>query len=104
MDFWLQCAAMPRNKKQPYKIANIPPFGLRMPPSLHGRIKAAAEENARSMNSEIIARLEESFSEPRAPGHMTIVLEALPPGTHSVTMSVGEFFQYLSRFTKKSDE
>lgn len=38
-----------------------PPFGLRMPPELHGRIKEAATANSRSMNAEIIHRLEASF-------------------------------------------
>jgi len=36
----------------------IPPFGVRMPEELHQRIKADAERNNRSMNAEIVARLE----------------------------------------------
>ena len=40
---------------------SIPPFGLRMPPELHEKVKSAAEESGRSMNTEIIARLEASF-------------------------------------------
>lgn len=42
-------------------LATIAPFGLRMQSDLKERIKAAAEKNNRSMNSEIIARLEASF-------------------------------------------
>lgn len=38
-----------------------PPYGLRMPPSLKARVKSAAEANNRSMNAEIVARLEQSF-------------------------------------------
>lgn len=38
-----------------------PPYGLRMPPDLKARVKAAAEANNRSMNAEIVARLENSF-------------------------------------------
>lgn len=44
-------------------LANIPPFGLRMQAELKDRIKAAAESNNRSMNSEIVARLEDSFQD-----------------------------------------
>ncbi|WP_104492730.1 Arc family DNA-binding protein [Paracoccus denitrificans] len=38
-----------------------PPYGLRMPPDLKARVKAAAEANNRSMNAEIVSRLEETF-------------------------------------------
>ena len=41
----------------------IPPFGLRMPDELKARIQKAAQTNHRSMNAEIIARLERSFTE-----------------------------------------
>jgi hypothetical protein len=57
----LQIEAMAKSSKE--LLANIPPFGLRMQADLKDRIKAAAEENGRSMNAEIVARLEASFSE-----------------------------------------
>ncbi|NTF43088.1 Arc family DNA-binding protein [Rhizobium rhizogenes] len=38
-----------------------PQFKLRLTPGLKARIERAAEANNRSMNAEIIARLEESF-------------------------------------------
>ncbi len=38
-------------------------FMLRFPEGMRDRIKAEAERNGRSMNAEIIARLEESFIE-----------------------------------------
>lgn len=41
-----------------------PPYGLRMPPDLKARVKAAAEANNRSMNAEIVARLEKSLDGP----------------------------------------
>lgn len=44
-------------------MAAIAPFGLRMQPDMKERIEKAAEANNRSMNAEIIARLEMSFSE-----------------------------------------
>lgn len=37
---------------------------FRMPVELRDRIKAAAEDNHRSMNAEIIARLEDTFAPP----------------------------------------
>ncbi len=45
------------------KIANIPPFGLRMQPELRRRVEAVAKANGRSLNSEIVARLERSLRE-----------------------------------------
>lgn len=43
------------------KIAAIPPFALRMQRPLRTRIEAAARANRRSLNSEIVARLAQSF-------------------------------------------
>jgi hypothetical protein len=45
------------------RIADIPPFGLRLPRSLKEKVDAAARANSRSLNSEITARLEQSFGE-----------------------------------------
>lgn len=39
-------------------LANIAPFGLRMQADLKERIKEAAEKNNRSLNAEIVARVE----------------------------------------------
>jgi hypothetical protein len=39
-------------------------FMLRLPDGMRDRIKAAAEANNRSMNSEIVATLEEAYPEP----------------------------------------
>lgn len=41
-----------------------PPYGLRMPPDLKARVKAAAEANNRSMNAEIVATLEKEYPAP----------------------------------------
>ncbi|GAA5785644.1 Arc family DNA-binding protein [Chitiniphilus shinanonensis] len=43
---------------------NIAPFGLRMLPELREKIELAAKENGRSMNAEIVQRLEASFEPP----------------------------------------
>jgi hypothetical protein len=44
------------------KVADIPPFGLRMQTDLKRKLEAAARANNRSLNSEIVARLEQSIS------------------------------------------
>ena len=41
-------------------LRSVNPFGLRMPPALYQRVAAEAEANGRSMNAEIVARLEAS--------------------------------------------
>ncbi|MGA2493850.1 MAG: Arc family DNA-binding protein [Roseiarcus sp.] len=43
------------------RIADIPPFGLRLTPDLKQRVEASARANSRSLNAEITARLEHSF-------------------------------------------
>lgn len=40
---------------------DINPFGLRMPEGLREKLEAAAKKSARSLNSEIVLRLEESL-------------------------------------------
>lgn len=47
--------------KYPTRIA---PYGLRMPPDLKERVQAAADASGRSMNAEIVHRLEQSFAPP----------------------------------------
>ena len=50
--------------KKPYPSEIADRFQVRMPDGLRDRIAAAADANNRSMNSEIVARLEASFSPP----------------------------------------
>lgn len=52
--------------------ADDPHFRLRVPEELRDRIRDAAEANKRSMNSEIVARLEDTF----APEYDTAALQA----------------------------
>lgn len=49
-------------KSDEMKIGSIAPFGLRMMPDLREKLEAAARMNGRSMNAEVIARLEDSLS------------------------------------------
>lgn len=46
-------------------MANITPFGLRMQPDLKARVEAAAKKSGRSLNAEIVARLEQAYPAPR---------------------------------------
>lgn len=48
--------------KKPEPMRNINPFGLRLQPEIKAKLEEAAERNKRSLNAEISARLEESFS------------------------------------------
>jgi hypothetical protein len=43
-------------------MRNINPFGLRLQPELKARLEEAAKQNKRSLNAEIAARLESTFS------------------------------------------
>lgn len=47
--------------KQPFPSDNQDKFLLRLPEGMRERIKAAADKNSRSMNSEIVAALEDKF-------------------------------------------
>ncbi|HEY1998796.1 Arc family DNA-binding protein [Paraburkholderia sp.] len=42
------------------KTNQIAPLGVRMPPELKDHLKEKASENRRSLNSEVVCRLEES--------------------------------------------
>lgn len=52
-------------------------YKLRMPPELRDQLKAASEENHRSMNAEIVARLQESFEPSLSQDTATTLLEGL---------------------------
>lgn len=44
--------------------AHIAPFGVRMQPELKERLEQAAQQSGRSLNAELVARLERSFDTP----------------------------------------
>lgn len=60
MAFPLHIAAM-TTRDHDLKIGSIPPFGLRMHPDLKSRVEDAARRNGRSLNAEIVSRLELSL-------------------------------------------
>ncbi|EDF7621095.1 Arc family DNA-binding protein [Salmonella enterica] len=45
------------------QVRNIPPTGIRFPEGLKEIIKKAAKEGGRSLNSEVIKRIERSLKE-----------------------------------------
>lgn len=65
-------------------------FVVRFPDGLRDRIKSAADENGRSMNSEIIERLESSFRES----------DEIPPMTSQQLRSVIETIEELGKYVK----
>jgi hypothetical protein len=42
-------------------VKDINPFGVRMPPEIKAELEKLAEQNRRSLNAEIVVRLEESI-------------------------------------------
>lgn len=67
-------------------------FMLRFPEGMREKVRAAAEQSGRSMNSEIIARLEETFLE--APAH-----ELHEDG--SVTVKMSELIEFFAARSKQ---
>lgn len=53
---------MPQTRDKRLPTSHIPPFGLRMQADLRERLERAATAAGRSLNSEIVKRLEDSFS------------------------------------------
>lgn len=60
-DFWLHDVAMAKKTETRPATASINPFGLRMQPELRERLEASAALSGRSLNAEIVQRLEASF-------------------------------------------
>jgi predicted HicB family RNase H-like nuclease len=48
------------------KTSEIAPLGVRMPPELKERLREAASENRRSLNAEVVKRLEQSLDTEKA--------------------------------------
>lgn len=56
---------MTSKKPEEEKVSNVPPFGLRMLPVMKEQIAHAAAANGRSINAEIVARLQRTLDEER---------------------------------------
>ena len=52
---------MPKKARKPYPSELQERFIIRMPPNMHDQLAEAARKNNRSMNAEVISRLEQSF-------------------------------------------
>lgn len=63
-------------EKTPKPTSSIPPFGVRMQPALKEKLEKAAQANARSLNAEIVARLQESI-DGKTPPDLTYLLKRL---------------------------
>jgi hypothetical protein len=55
-------------------VKDINPFGVRMPPEVKAELEKLAEQNRRSLNAEIVVRLEQSI---RQEGRLCITAEEL---------------------------
>lgn len=61
--------------KSPKQVHAIAPFGLKMQPALKAAMEEAAKNNARSLNAEIVNRLEKSLVDARLQEHILEVLQ-----------------------------
>jgi len=82
------------------KVANIAPFGLRMQPDLKQRVEESASANQRSLNAEIVYRLDRSLTE----DDLVIIDEGAPPPAdpreHATRLAAT--FVYALRFGLKN--
>lgn len=96
-------------------IRNINPFGLRMQPSLKAMVEEAAKQNHRSLNAEIVARLEESFSptiNPDAPmvikrkvdGPLVSETTSVLPSPSELMRVIGEMAESLRKMAAQLKE
>lgn len=68
-----------------------PHFRLRLPETLHDRIRVAAALNRRSINAEVVARLEEAYSAEPLPGDPVVHAEL----TAAVRMAVADMLDQI---------
>jgi hypothetical protein len=59
------------------QTANIPPFGLRLQPDLKSKLEDAARASGRSLNAELVARLQMSFLDMPDPVELQNEIERL---------------------------
>lgn len=72
--------------------SHIAPFGLRMQPELREKLEESAAKNGRSLNAELIARLESSFQTKKGLKIDDLINELMgrfPPGR--VEIRIGKF-------------
>ena len=91
---------MPKKPPAPSDIADK--FMLRMPEGMRDRIAAEAEKNKRSMNAEIIARLDASFTPGPVPEDLAEMRE-LVARVRADRERIHEFRQQLERVSPLMD-
>lgn len=74
-----------------------PQFKLRFTPELRDQIEAAAKANTRTMNSEIIARLEESFTFPQTEYRLRAEIAEMNQVTEGLHQEILEFQDQIKR-------
>lgn len=72
------------------KIGTIAPFGLRMLPPLRAQLKAAAQDSGRSLNAEIVSRLEASFKQTVTDERIERLLQAFEKQQRVIEELLGE--------------
>ncbi|MBU3825182.1 MAG: Arc family DNA-binding protein [Candidatus Oceanisphaera merdipullorum] len=85
---------------------NIAPFGVRMPPELKDKVEKAAKTAGRSINAEIIHRLQQSFEAEQQPE--IIRLDEARRASHSEYTELREKFDEMltkmDKLLKKTDD
>lgn len=79
-------------------------FVVRFPDGMRDRIKAAAEENGRSMNAEIVERIEESFDFPQKEYRYRVEIAELSQASDSLAAEVSELTDEISRYQQREIE
>lgn len=79
----------------------LPPYSLRMPTELRERLESLAKESRRSLNAEIVARLEISIAEPLKPDPANSSAELLLSAREIIERLAGLVEQQSSSPSKK---
>lgn len=78
------------------KVRDIAPFGVRMPADLKGTLEREAKINNRSLNSEIVERLQRSLGRP-ASGTLYAAATAAPDYANNLSDSERQFLGVFRR-------
>ena len=84
------------NAKPPSRTADQ--FVVRLPDGMRERIAEAAKASGRSMNAEIVARLQESFVKPSSAQEVTIMGKVLDQRMQDMDERLEVFIHQLEQF------
>lgn len=85
--------------KTPYPSETADRFIVRLPDGMRDRIAEVAKANNRSMNAEIVARLEHSFH--AQPPTLTLGMQTLPSGARPEKVSVATFTKVFNETMRR---